>query len=90
MSHQMIKKTQLKYDLKDLFLDEYVYSVWSENNEESTDKEESEDLPLMTPLEGDTEEGKKIENFNFEQIVSQTFNIVSTNKSWKRFIQNKK
>ena len=34
--------------------------MWSEDEEESTDKEESEDLPKMPPLEGDEEvqEGK--------------------------------
>ena len=33
--------------------------MWSENEEESTDKEESEDLPPMPPLEGDEEELKE-------------------------------
>ena len=40
-----------KYDPIDLFLDGY--------KEESTDKEESEDLPPMAPLEGDEEEVKE-------------------------------
>ena len=45
MSYQMIKekKIEFKYDPKDLFLDRYDYSVWSENEEEPTDKEEAED-----------------------------------------------
>ena len=47
------KKIVSKYDPKDLFLDGYDYSLWSESEEESTDKEESEDLPPMPPLEGD-------------------------------------
>ena len=47
-----------KYDPKELFLEGYDYSVWSENNEESIDKEESTDVPLMPPLEGDEEEVK--------------------------------
>ena len=33
--------------------------MWSENEEESTDKEESEDLPPMLLLEGDEEEIKE-------------------------------
>ena len=44
-----------KYDPKDLFLDRYDYHMWSENEEKSTDKEESEDLPPMPPLEGHEE-----------------------------------
>ena len=54
----MIKEN--KYDPKDLFLDGYDYSLWSENEEESTIKEESEHLPPMPPLEGaeEVKEGK--------------------------------
>ena len=33
--------------------------VWTENDEESTDKEDSEDLPSMLLLEGDEEEVKE-------------------------------
>ena len=52
MSYQMIKeKIELNCDPKDLFLDGYDYSVWSENEKESTDKEESGDLSLMLSLE---------------------------------------
>ena len=37
MRYQMIKeKIESKYDPKDLFLDKYDYSLWSENQEEST------------------------------------------------------
>ena len=61
-----------KNDPKDLFLDEYDYSVWSENEEQSSYKEESEDLPPFSPLEGDEEvkEGKRIKNLNFKQIIN--------------------
>ena len=47
------KKIESNCDPEDLFLDGYDYSVWSKNEEELTDKVESEDLPLMLPLEGD-------------------------------------
>ena len=60
MSYQIIiKKKNSKYDPKDLFLDEYNYSVSSENEEETTKNEksavneESTDLSDMPPLEGD-------------------------------------
>ena len=45
-----------KYDPERLFLEGYDYSVWSENKEESTDKEESVELSDILPLEGDEEE----------------------------------
>ena len=45
--------------MRDLFLEEYDYNVWSENNEESTDKEELSHTPPMLPLEGDEEGVKK-------------------------------
>ena len=55
-----------KHDPKDLFLDGYDYSAWSENEEELTDKEwtdkeESEDLlsiPLLEANEEEVKEGK--------------------------------
>ena len=47
-----------KNDPKDLFLDGY-YLVGSKNEEESAVKEESEELPLMPPLEGNEEEVKE-------------------------------
>ena len=57
-----------KYDPKELFLDEYDYSVRTEKSsdeeestdkKESTDKEEYVDLSDMPPLEVDEEEVKK-------------------------------
>ena len=57
MSYQMIKKIDLLF--KDLFLDEYDYSAWSENEKESTNKEESKDLPLIPTLESDEKEVKE-------------------------------
>ena len=64
MGYQMTKekKTDSKYNTKDLFFDRCDYSVWSENEEELADKEESEDLPLMLPLE----EGERLKTFNFQ------------------------
>ena len=63
MSYMMIKEKIIgsKYDPKNLFIDAYDYGVWSENEEESTDKEESEDFSPMPPLEdfeGEIKEGK--------------------------------
>ena len=57
MNYQITKEKKLesKYDSKDLFLDGYDYNVWSENKEESTDKEASEDQPPMPSLKGDEE-----------------------------------
>ena len=54
-----------KNDPENLFLEGYGYSVWSENKEESTEKEEptdnweSVDLSDMPPLERDKEEVKE-------------------------------
>ena len=45
------------YKLKKLFIEEYNYGDWYEN-QESRDNEESE----MPPLEGDAEEVKKRKN----------------------------
>ena len=69
MSYQMIKKKkkESKDDLKDLFRDEYYYSAWSKNEEESTDKEESEDLPLIPTLESD---GKEVKEGKALQILT--------------------
>ena len=53
------KKIELKYDPKDLFLGGYDYNVWSENEEGSSDKEQSEDLSPMPSLKGDVEEVKE-------------------------------
>ena len=57
-------KIDPKYDPKNLFLEGYDYSVWSENEEELSDqkeladKEETVDLSDVLPLEGDEEEVK--------------------------------
>ena len=42
-----------KYDPEKIFLKRYDYNVWSENKEESTDKEKTTDVPPMLSLEGD-------------------------------------
>ena len=44
LSHDKRKRIESKSDPKDLFLDRYDYSVWLENTEELTNKEESEDF----------------------------------------------
>ena len=46
MGYHMIKlkKMDLKFDPKDLFLDGYDYSVWSEIKETLADKKESEEF----------------------------------------------
>ena len=61
------KKLSNKYDPERLFLEayDYDYSVWSENKEESTDKEESVDLSDILPLEGDEEEVREGKEMNF-------------------------
>ena len=33
---------------------------------------------------------KQNQNLNFKQIINKTFNIFSTNKSWKQFKQTEK
>ena len=45
-----------KYDPESLFLEGHDYSLRSENNEESTDKDESIDFSDMPPQRGDEEE----------------------------------
>ena len=70
-------------------LETYNYDTWFKNkklsdNVRETDEEESIDLFDMPPLEGDEEElkeAKRINNFNSKQTISQTSNIISTNKS---------
>ena len=47
-----------KYEIEKLFLEEYDYSVSSENKEGSTDRKELTDVPPMLPLEGVEEELK--------------------------------
>ena len=70
------KKRKLgdKYDPESLFLETYDYSVWSENKEEATDKEDSEDLSDMPPLEGDEEEVRG------GKVNVQGINIATPNK----------
>ena len=65
------KKIEFKYNPKYLFLDGYDYSMWSEDEEESTDKEESEDLPPMPPLEVDEEEVK----LELEETIAERVKI---------------
>ena len=45
----------------------------------------------MPPLQGDEEvkEGKGFKNLDSKQTINQTSNIISTDKSWKQFIQIK-
>ena len=43
----------------------------------------------MQPPEGDEEEIKRIKNLESKQIINQTSNIISGNKSRKKFIQIK-
>ena len=62
LSDDKRKTIESKYDPKDLFLD---YSMWSENEEKATDKEEVEHLPPMPPLEGDKEEVKEGKGLRF-------------------------
>ena len=58
---QKEKKMNHKYEPEKLFIKGYDYSVWSKNEEESTDKEEctdkeeSVDLSDMPALESDEE-----------------------------------
>ena len=89
-------KTTVLFWSEELYLD---YSVWYEykeqltDKEESTDKEELTDVPPIPPLEGDEEEakeGKGFKIFNSKEIINQSANIISTNKSWKEFMQIKK
>ena len=92
LSEARKKKLGNKYDPKNFFLKGYDYRVWLE---ELTDKEESTDIPPMPPLplEGDEEEVKEetgLEILTPNKLLSRLFNIISTNKSWKQFIQIKK
>ena len=47
-----------KYNPKAIFISNYDYNVWLEN-EELTDKEESSDVPPISSLEGNEEEEKE-------------------------------
>ena len=78
---------------EELYLEGYDYSLWSENKEQLTDKEELTDVPPIPPLEGDEEEakeGKGLKNFNSKKIIYQSANIISIDKSRKQFMQIKK
>ena len=85
-----------KYDPKNLFLQGYDYGVWLEEStdkEKLTDQDELTDIPPMPPQKGDEVEvpkRKMIKNIDSKQIINQTSNIISTNKSWKQFTQIKK
>ena len=54
MIYQMIKEIESKYNLKDLFLDEYGYmdmiKCMVKNEEEPIDNKESKDLPPIPYL----------------------------------------
>ena len=92
LSNDKRKIIESKYDPKDLFLDGYDYSMWSENKEESIVKEELTDLSDMARLEDHKEEvkeGKGLKTFNSKQTINQTSNIISTNKIWQQFIKIK-
>ena len=55
--------------------------------------DDEEELDGLPPLEGDEEEVKEVKRlniFNSKQIINQTSNIISTDKSSKQFIQIKK
>ena len=76
-----------KYKLKEQFLEGYNQSVWSPG---SIDEKEFVDLPDMAGEEEEVKEGKQFKVINSKQIINQTLDIISTNKSWKQFIQIKK
>ena len=59
--------------LKIYFLIDMINSVGSENEEEPADKEESEDLSPMPPLEGDKEvkEGTGLKILNPNKLVTR-------------------
>ena len=63
--------------------------MWSEIVTELIDKEKSDDLPPMSSLEVDAEEVKKEKGLEIS-IPNKLLTIISTNKSWKQFIQTNK
>ena len=93
------KKIDFKYNPKDFFLDRDDYSMWSEDKEESFDKEEwfhkkeSEDLPSMPPLVGDEGEVKlepeetidEIVRIHHQKITGKGLKILTPNKLFSRF-----
>ena len=63
MIYQMIKEIESKYNLKDLFLDEYGYmdmiKCMVKNEEELIDNKESKDLPPIPYLKKKKKKKKK-------------------------------
>ena len=63
MIYQMIKERESKYNLKDLFLDEYGYmdmiKCMVKNEEELIDNKESKDLPPIPYLKKKKKKKKK-------------------------------
>ena len=59
MNYQMLEGKKWSLNPKTLFLEGYDFDVQSENEGESTDKEESVDLHDMSPLEDDKEGVRK-------------------------------
>ena len=95
---QMLKKKEVgeNYDTESLFMEGYDYSVFSENEEESTDNEKwtnkekyvnlSNTLP---PLESDEEEikgGKRLKFLTPNKLLFR-LQIISINNSLKQFLQ---
>ena len=79
-----------KYNSEKLFLEGYDYIIGSENKKESTDKEESIDVPPMPPLEGDEEdvkEGKRLKILTSKNLLTSLpillVQIKSGNNSYK-------
>ena len=65
-----------KFSFDNLALDDYDCSPWFE---------EWDDVPAMMLLENDDEvkEGEEFKILSSTKTINQTFNIISTNKSWK-------
>ena len=65
-----------KFSFDNLALDDYDCSRWFE---------EWDDVPAMMLLENDDEvkEGEEFKILSSTKTINQTFNIISTNKSWK-------
>ena len=63
MIYQMLKEIESKYNLKDLFLDEYGYmdmiKCMVKNEEELIDNKESKDLPPIPYLKKKKKKKKK-------------------------------
>ena len=65
-----------------------VTKVWRK----SVDKEELDDFQPLTTRRwwGKSKRRKMAKTPSFKQTINQTSSIISTNKSWKKFIQTKK